>query len=188
MIEWKPVLGYELLYEISNTGLLKGIKRNKILTPFKDKDGYSKITLSNRRIKKCTSIHRLVALSFIPNPKGRDMINHIDGDVNNNNSENLEWCNNSENQIHALKIGLLKRKYGRDNPAYGKPSKQAIKVICTVTGNKFRRIQDAADSIGMKYERLRRKLHGQSKNNTTLIIDLHIADELFSHAPETCEA
>lgn len=52
------------------------------------------------------SIHRLVAVKYIPNPKNLPEVNHIDGNKSNNNVNNLEWVTKSQNQQHAIKTGL----------------------------------------------------------------------------------
>lgn len=51
-------------------------------------------------------LHRLVAMCFLPKIEGRDEVNHIDGNKKNNRAENLEWCNRSENNLHAFRTGL----------------------------------------------------------------------------------
>lgn len=69
--------------------------------------GYKVVSLTKRDMPdKSIPVHRLVAMAFIPNPNNLPQVNHIDGNKENNNVENLEWCDNSYNQIHAYKHGL----------------------------------------------------------------------------------
>lgn len=69
--------------------------------------GYLQVTLSKNKKRVSKLIHVLVAQTFIPNNNPMfDQINHKDGDKTNNNIDNLEWCNNSLNQLHAWKLGL----------------------------------------------------------------------------------
>lgn len=72
----------------------------------KTSTGYWKVELSNGGKRKSYKVHRLVGLSFIPNPEGKPYINHIDGNPLNNHYKNLEWCTQLENVIHALETGL----------------------------------------------------------------------------------
>ena len=116
---WKPIKGFEGLYEVSNTGLVKALPRWKInnrgkqltkekLLKFNDfSTDYLRVPLTDKNhIKKYYLVHRLVAMAFIPNEKDLPQVNHIDGNKLNNNVENLEWCTREDNIKHAYKMGL----------------------------------------------------------------------------------
>ena len=103
--EWRPVVGYEGLYEVSNTGQIRSFDRyvkysngrihlhkGKVLSPIKDKDGYLQVNLCyNGKIHQI-KVHRIVAQAFIPNPNNLPQVNHKDEDKTNNSVDNLEWC------------------------------------------------------------------------------------------------
>ncbi len=80
----------------------------------KNKKGYYQIALSNNGVRINISIHRVVAICFIPNTDNKPQVNHIDGNKLNNHYCNLEWVNNSENQIHAFNNGLKKTKLTKE--------------------------------------------------------------------------
>lgn len=118
---WKPVKGYESLYEVSNLGRVKGLPkkvrckennfrtvRERILKSNTNECGYMIVSLY--KDKKCVHarVHRLVAQAFIPNTENKRCVNHIDGNKANNAVSNLEWCTHSENMYHAYQKGLWK--------------------------------------------------------------------------------
>ena len=114
--EWRPILGYEGLYEVSNKARVRSIKDNiyKLRSfPENARLGYCQASLSNNGTSKHHFLHRLVAQAFIPNPDNKPCINHIDGIRNNNDLSNLEWVTHQENTIHAIEIlgkhGSLKK-------------------------------------------------------------------------------
>ena len=113
---WKRINGYEE-YEISNLGRVKSFKRDrkgKIMKP-KFSGEYLAVTLCADGQQERKTIHRLVAEHFIPNPKNKPQVNHIDGNKLNNKACNLEWVDNSENLKHAHDIGIKKPSLGESN-------------------------------------------------------------------------
>lgn len=104
--EWKDIPGYEGLYQVSNTGKIKGLPRvtmqnqilkERILIPGVINNGYLQITLHKNGEHKNFLVHRLVANAFIPNPKNLPEVNHKDEDKANCNADNLEWCTRKYN-------------------------------------------------------------------------------------------
>lgn len=113
-------------YYISNYGNFKKenyrsrkkpTNKTILITPIIKENGYLQVTLYDKVSKKNEKkyVHRLVAQAFIPNPDNLPCVNHIDGNKQNNRVDNLEWCSYKQNMEHAVKTGLYKKYYGKDN-------------------------------------------------------------------------
>jgi len=128
---WKPVVGFESFYSVSDTGLVfskgrtvtsgdytmkngvyrplhKRSYRPRIMTQRIDRYGYYHVHLriGELGINRTPLVHRLVADAFIGLcPEDKSQINHKDSDKTNNHVDNLEWVTNSENHQHSYKNG-----------------------------------------------------------------------------------
>lgn len=115
-------------YEITKEGQIISLKygKRKEVKGYLDKYGYRRVLLhiDGKRVK--FFVHRLVAETYIPNPKNLPQVNHKDGNKLNNNVSNLEWVTPKENIEHAIKIGLKKPK--------GKISEKEVKEIKKLFG------------------------------------------------------
>ena len=98
---WKPVVGYEGLYEVSSFGRVRNVRTNRVLSPIVDRDGYLKVHLSKNGHPRKTFIHVIVSKAFIPNPNNYPCINHKDENKLNNCVENLEWCTVAYNNAYS---------------------------------------------------------------------------------------
>ena len=124
MESWKKVKGYQGLYEVSDRGRVRSLKRSttsgKTLRPCVS-GGYGVVDLSKNGNSRTYLVHRLVASNFLGFPKGKQ-VNHKDGVKSNNNLSNLEWVSVKENNEHAVKNGL----------------KHKVSIIQFADGNKMR--------------------------------------------------
>lgn len=151
LVFWKDIPGYEGLYQISNLGEVKRLagsprcKEDRILKKLLDKNGYFYVDLFKNGKGKKIKIHRLVAMTFLPNKEELPEVDHINGDKTDNRVCNLQWITGIENN--------RKRENGICVPK---------KVKCIETGEVFESIASAARSVDRNPNALSYAL----KNNT----------------------
>lgn len=127
---WKPVVGYEGLYEVSNLGRVRSVDRfvlqqgrqqiyrGRIMALTINNSGYKTVRLSSNNKKKGMLVHRLVAESFLSNPYNFPCVNHKDENKLNNNLQNLEWCSLSYNVNYGTSTERRARKMGNEIAQY----------------------------------------------------------------------
>lgn len=125
MEEWKDIKGYEGLYQVSTNGNVRSldrtnvcygreyIRKGKVLRTKTDKDGYPYLFLSKKGVKHKFMVHRLVALTFLPNPTNKEQVNHKNEVKTDNRVSNLEWCDCKYNINYGT--GLRRRAKSQTN-------------------------------------------------------------------------
>lgn len=137
---WKPIPGFEGLYEASNLGRIQSLTRDvlckngvtkrfngKIIVPCMSNTGYLTVQLCKNGKAVRYLIHRLVAMAFLPTDDTSQEVNHIDGTKSNNQLNNLEWVCRDKNIRHAMNMGLI-RNSGESNPAAKIKERQALEI------------------------------------------------------------
>lgn len=154
---WEDIEEYEGYYQISNLGRVKSLSRivdvkkdgkiftrnieGKSIKTSINSHGYKNVQLCKNGKIITTTVHRLVAITFVKNELNKSQINHIDGNKLNNHMNNLEWCTPSENVIHAFKNGL---RQNAGNKKETIPKHLFKKVQCIETGLIFESIKEAS--------------------------------------------
>lgn len=109
--EFKDIDGFDG-YQISNFGRVYSVKYKRFLKPglLHKNRGYIRVVLSKNKKPHFALVHRLVATAFCPNPKGYNVIHHLDNNPSNNIYTNLKWCTQAYNVQQAYDDGLNSRK------------------------------------------------------------------------------
>lgn len=132
--EWRPIKGFEGKYEISSIGRIKSLPRKGrpkggILGKHYNTCGYVTcgLALGKTGHGKTLTVHRLVAIAFIPKPSGNVEVNHKNGIRDDNRVENLEWITHQQNIKHAFDIGI-KSQIGEKCPRSILKNNQVIEI------------------------------------------------------------
>ena len=136
---WKPISGYEGLYEVSNLGRVKGLKRNRILKPH-NTNRYYQVCLCKNGIQTDKLIHRLVAEAFIPNPDNLPEVNHKDENKLNNAVSNLEWLSQADNLAYGTRIERIRSARSKAVQSFNAEG---------VLVSKYASINEAAEKTGL---------------------------------------
>ena len=170
MEEWKPVVGYEGIYEVSNLGRVKSLNyrctgKEGILSLIPQGNGYNQVILYKNGKRKPHLVHRLVAQAFIPNPLGLPDVNHKIDDYehrSDNRVENLEWCTAKYNSNYGTRNEKLsKSKKGK---FLGNKNPKARRVKCITTGEIFGSIADAERKYNINQSNISACCRGKYKS------------------------
>lgn len=171
---WKDIAGYEGLYQVSNLGNVKSLPKikingksssymtkEKILKKSRTSTGYWKIDLKVNGERKSFKVHRLVAFAFIPVIQGKNQVNHIDGNPLNNEVGNLEWCDQSENMIHAYETGLkpTNLRLKKDEIINSYNNGMSVRNLCKKYNVGYKSVKEMLDNNGVHIRSL-----GESKD------------------------
>lgn len=170
----KDIPGFEGRYAITSCGKVWSHLREKFLNLREDKYGYLRVGLYKDGKQQTFLVHRLVALTYIPNPKNLPLTNHKDENKKNNSVNNLEWCDQwynltySRNREKALSKGVdfkimkkeTKETKENKNNGTGVPKR----VRCIETGQIFESGAEAARQLGVDPSHLSKVCRGKQKS------------------------
>lgn len=169
---WKDIVGYEGLYQVSDQGRIKSLRKGIILKPqLIKKTGYYVVYLCKDGKMETRTVHRLVASAFIlnPNPSLYTDCDHIDEDKSNNKASNLQWITHKDNLnrgTYKKRMSIsLKKHFAINGSSNGKPI-QKLDVKGNVIST-YKSMTEAAESLGKDLYAflgsVRRVLNGTSK-------------------------
>ena len=165
--EWRDVVGYEGLYEVSSIGRVRTVERSNVvdssekgtsytcIRPVKarlkkqsdNSNGYPRVSLWRNGSYKYHFVHRLVADAFVNGKRDGLVVDHVDGDRHNNRADNLRWCTQSENLNDARKRGTLKY-YPMPKETRERVSREMSKPVLRSDGVRFQSALEAAKAMG----------------------------------------
>lgn len=162
---WVDIKGYEGLYQVSNLGRVKSLERidslghkrkEKILKPRKNKDGYLQVVLCKEGKYKEFRVHRLVAIAFIPNTDNKPFIDHINTIRDDNRVENLRWVTHEENINNPL---------SKENKSESMKGKKKKLVYCFETDKTYPSIRQCAKELGLNKNAISQCCNGKRKHH-----------------------
>lgn len=162
---WRPVVGYEGKYEVSNAGVIRSVDmilgcknggkrfhKGRVKPQRANNRGYLYVTLCSDGKSVRKLVHRLVAEAFVSNSLAKEQVNHIDGNQKNNNADNLEWVTDNENKAHSsIQNG------GTQHP------KRKVIAVNIETGDEYRfdGLRDAERYLHLDHGTAMKTIHGK---------------------------
>lgn len=164
--EWRDVVGYEGLYEISNFGRVKSLERirkdkngksyrlrEKILKQPHDAYGYPVVGIvSHEGVHRAKTVHRLLAMAFIPNPENKRCVDHINGIRSDNRLENLRWVTYKENTANMRRLNNQVEWCDRNlsDESRKRFTKSQSRPVIRSDGERFDSILAASKALGLR--------------------------------------
>lgn len=185
--DFVPVVGYEGLYVINKDGIVKGVydpaphkpgrkRTDKVIKQTLSYNGYYMVALRKNNKQRPHSIHRLLAMAFIPNPENKPTVNHKNSIRTDNRIDNLEWATYSENNKHAHEFGNQVIHYGESHPGSKLTYKQANEIR-----SKYRKYKVTMPMLSKEYNisvgAIQAILLGKTWNSEAakLLVDVNVA-------------
>lgn len=161
---WKDIPGYEKYYMASTLGrikskdrviktVLKGkeikyIKRGRIMTPCLNSGKYLGLPINTDKLKKSENVHRLIAITFLPNPNNLPCVNHKDENKLNNCVDNLEWCTYQHNNVWKNRLAKSLETFNA-NPKNRRKVYQYTKDGAFI--KEYESVKEATKEMGLKH-------------------------------------
>lgn len=169
--QWKPIPQYEGLYEVSDKGNVRSVAqytchhtvvprpKPRMVRAGLTHDGYARVTLSKYGEQRHATVHRLVALAFIPNPDNLPQVNHKDENPQNNSVDNLEWCTGKQNCNYGQHCQRIKDRLNRKHHL-AKPVAQLDRDGDVI--QIYKSVSEAARQMGVRSENISRCCNGKN--------------------------
>lgn len=157
------VPGYEGLYEVSNLGNVKTLRKGRLLTQCSDKNGYKGVCLTKDGKSRTIQVHRLVAMAFIPNPENLPEVNHKDESHDNNCVENLEWISKKGNRNYGTyreRMSKSLKDSGTSNKSVSAYDKKTLVFV-----KSYDSITEAEKELGLSKGSIGKALSGRTKTS-----------------------